>query len=251
MVVPAQTNGVAGLALTLAIVLSGCSGGGGGGGGGIITPPVNPIHTEFSVTPAIIYDVGVPYTCSVTVWETRGDPIDLHMMRTWRTWADSSNSGRTEDFYVGAAGYVYGWMFDRATAVPSSDGYDFRNAVITDTSSAPDRSPNRLQGYERRTLSTSVMVGRPYQSKPAGFNGIWITNSKYRSWLAANHPGIKLWVKLEGYDYRLVDNYNIYLPLEIRFQYNPTDPYSYAPQEPGTEETPGTTNPYDTLGSGQ
>ena len=226
------------MALTMAFVMAGCSGGGGGGGGGgVITPPLTSVHTEFAVTPAYVRDYGVPYTAAVSVWETRGDPVDLNLMRTYRTWADSSNSGKTSEYFFGEAGYVYGWMFDSPTSINGN----IRDAVIYDNSTVSSRNIRKLQGYERRTITTSVMVGKPYQSRPAGFDGIFITNSQYKEWIQANHPGIKFWIKLEGYDYRLVEDYNIYLPLEIRFEYNPYDPTTGGT---GTN-TGGNTDPYD------
>jgi hypothetical protein len=47
-------------------------------------------------------------------------------------------------------------------------------------------------------------------------------------------------VTLEGYDYKLEDNYNIHIPIEIMFPSNLANDGSY-PVNPGD----GGTNPYD------
>ncbi|HNV71891.1 MAG TPA: hypothetical protein PKO06_19455 [Candidatus Ozemobacteraceae bacterium] len=204
------------VAAVFAVVLAGC-GGGGGGGGGIVTPPVDSVHTTFEVNPARIRSLGAAYNVSVIVRETRGDAIDISRMRTYRTW--ETNLGQTGDYYAGTPRYVEGWMF----TTPSGSN-NIRDAVVYDTSSAYSRDLHRLQAYESRTISTQVMVGNPYQSRPSGFYGIFITNSDYRTMLQS-HRGMKFWVRLEGYDQRLGEEYNIMMPLEIWFDYNPTDPY--------------------------
>ncbi len=216
------------LASVFAVALTGC-GGGGGGGGGIVTPPVDSVHTVFDVRPARISALGTAYNVSIAVRETRGDVIDISRMRTYRTWND--NTGQTADYYSGSPRYVEGWMF----TTPSGSN-NIRNAVIYDVSSSYNRDMRQLQGYETRTITTQVMVGNPYQSRPTGYTGIFITNSEYRT-MQQSHRGMKFWVRLEGYDQRLGEEYNIMLPLEIWFDYNPTVPYGGG--------SGGTTDPYD------
>lgn len=217
------------LASLMAVVLAGCGGGGGGGGGGVVTPPTNSVHTEFDVRSARIHNLGTAYTVSISVRETRGDPVEITRMRTYRTWND--NSGQTSDYFTGRPDYVQGWMF----TTPNGSS-NIRSAVISDFSTVSSRDLGKLQGYETRTVTTQVMVGNPYQSRPTGFEGIFITNSDYKT-MRQSHAGMKFWVRLEGYDYRLSEEYNIMMPLEIYFDYSPTDPYSGG--------TGGDTDPYD------
>ena len=216
----------------VAILLTGCPEGGGGGG---TLPPTNTqpaIHTEFTTSPAYVSQAGVSYNASVTVYETRGDEINFSRMYTYRTFADYSNSGRTSNYYSGGPALIRGWMFDAPGAMTG----DIRDAIISDSTS----DPNRLKGYERRTVSTSVMIGEEFQSKPASFYGMFIPWDTYKQWALNGQQGVRYWVTLEGYDYNLNDDYNIHIPIEIQFPSNLASDGSY-PVNPGDDDT----NPYD------
>ncbi|GAB4273463.1 MAG: hypothetical protein Kow0029_13200 [Candidatus Rifleibacteriota bacterium] len=226
------------LCILVAISLAGCPSGGGGGGGGI-TPPTttNPIHTNFTTSPAYVYQTGKSYTASVTVYETRGDEINFTKMYTYRTFADTYNSGRTANYYSAGPSVVYGWMFD----TPGTTNSNIRDAYIANTSSIAGWTPNALKAYEQRTLSTTVMIGQEFQSKPAGFNGFFIPWETYRQWSLSGHSGVRYWVTLEGYDYKINDNYNLHIPIEIMFPANLAADGSVTA---GTGGTNGTTD-YD------
>jgi hypothetical protein len=116
---------------------------------------------------------------------------------------------------------------------------DIRDAYIEDSSIAP----NMLKGYEHRTIRTSVMIGKEFQSKPAGFNGMFIPWATYRQWALSGYPGVRYWITLEGYDYKLDDDYNIYVPIEIMFPSN-LDAQGDYPVNIGDDDD---TNPYDAL----
>lgn len=241
------------LVFSLAILLAGCSGGGGGGGGGGGVNPLPSIHTDFSNTPARIQAFGVAYDVSISVRETRGDPVEINALKTSRTLIDASGNNVSQtSYYSGAPDYVRGWMF----APTGSTDKNFTEAVINDTSSSYGRTIDRLLGYETRTIRTQVMIGQPYQSRPAGFYGLFIINSQYKEWLQSGRKGIRYWVRLEGYDYKINDTYNINMPIEIWFDYNPYDPFSggtsgtdpYDPFNGGTGTSTGTgtnTDPYN------
>jgi hypothetical protein len=229
-------SGVLALAI-VAITLAGCPTGGGGGGGGTNLPPAtNPVHTSFDSQPAYVYQAGVSYNTSVSYYETRGDEIYFTKMYTYRTFADSYNSGRTANYYNAGPSLVYGWMFDSATAMNGN----IRDAIIQNSSTAAGSTPNMLKGYERKTLRTTAMIGQEFQSKPAGFTGIFIPWDTYKQWSLSGYQGVRFWVTLEGYDYKLEDNYNIHIPIEIMFPSNLANDGSY-PVNPGD----GGTNPYD------
>lgn len=218
---------------TAAIILTGCPSGGGGGG---TLPPDNnepAIHTEFTTNIAYISQAGVSYNASVSVYETRGDEIDFRRMYTYRTFADYSNSGRTSNYYSGGPALIRGWMFDTPNAMTGN----IRDAIISDSTS----DPNRLKGYERRTVSTKVMIGKEFQNKPYTFDGMFIPWDTYRQWALSGHQGVRYWITIEGYDYNLNDNYNIHLPIEIQFPSNLSSDGTY-PVNPGDSDT----NPYDT-----
>jgi hypothetical protein len=211
--------------------LTGCPEGGGGGG---ITPTnpgtTNPVHTEFSGSKPYIHELGKSYTAAVSVRETRGDDIVINRTRTYRTFTMGANydTEQSGNYYNAGASLVYGYML-----VPNS------NAYVENISSLGSVNQHLLKGYETRTIRTSVMIGRQNESKPAAFNGIFIGFSEYKSWVDAGKTGIKYWIVLEGYDYKLNDNYNIYMPLEINFS------NSMAASNPGTVTNPGNTNPHD------
>lgn len=232
------------LLIMLSLILTGCTGGGSSSSNSGTTSQINPIHTEFKIYPADIYDAGIAYSCTSIVWETRGDPINIIFMKTWRTWGGKWDNNPTDIFYSGSPVAVQGWMFDKATANPVLDGYDIKFAIISDTSNIVNRRFDVFQPYESRTFSTTVMVGRPYQRKPDNFNGIWITNSKYKEWKSRNIPGIKLWIKLEGYDYRQSQEYNIYIPLVINFIYNPFTSEASSNEPSSSSNNPTNSNPY-------
>lgn len=229
-------SGILALAL-VAFTLTGCPSGG-GGGGGVVTPPptTNPIHTSYVPVPAPVYQAGVSYNASVTISETRGDEINFSKMYTYRTFADAYNSGRTANYYSAGPSIVHGWMF----ASPGTMSGNIRDAVIANTSTAAGWTPNTLKAYEKRTLSTTVMIGKEFQTKPAGFTGIFIAWDEYKNWSLSGYQGIRFWVSLEGYDYKLNDNYNVHIPLEIIFPSNLASDGSY-PVNPGDTGT----NPYD------
>ena len=227
------------LVLSVALLLAGCGGGGGGGGNSVVDWNAAPLHTEFTQTIAYVSQPGVAYPVSVTVSEKRGDPVELNRVSVYRTWADAANSGKKE-YYTGTPQMIRGYMFD----VPGAASQNAAGAFISDRSSLYDRDYTQLKAYESRTISTEIMVGQPYQSKPSGFTGIFIINSDYKAWVKAGHTGIRYWVTFEGYDYRLGQTYNIYMPLEVRFNYSTsTDPYDTG--TPGSSDT-GSTDPYDT-----
>ncbi len=209
-------GGILLLAIT-AIMLTGCPEGGGGTGGGTV-PPVNtnPVHTAFNSQPAFIYQAGVSYNTTVEYYETRGDEIHFNRMYTYRTFADTYNSGRTANYYNAGPALISGWMFDTQGTMRR----DIRDAFIQNTSNNAGSVPNMLKAYERKTLRTTVMIGQQMQSKPAGFNGMFIPWDTYRQWSLAGNQGIRFWITLEGYDYKLDDNYNIHVPIEIMFPAN-------------------------------
>ncbi|MGM0599839.1 MAG: hypothetical protein ACQETH_08505 [Candidatus Rifleibacteriota bacterium] len=216
----------------VAILLTGCPSGGGGGGGTL--PPDNQpaVHTEFTTNAAYVSQAGQSYNASVTVYETRGDEINFSKMYTYRTFADYSNSGKTSNYYNGSPALIRGWMFD----VPAAMTGNIRDAIIDDSTS----DPNRLKGHERRTISTTVMIGKEFEEKPYTFDGMFIPWDTYRQWALNGHQGVRYWVTLEGYDYTLNDNYNIHIPIEIQFPSNLSSDGSY-PVNPGDSDT----NPYD------
>ncbi|MEW6711096.1 MAG: hypothetical protein AB1403_14810 [Candidatus Riflebacteria bacterium] len=226
---------------TVVISLAGCPGGG-GGGGGTVTPPVNtnPVHTQFTQQKAYVYQAGLAYNVSTTFSETRGDEIQFNKMYTYRTFADTYNSGRTANYYNAGPSMVYGWMFD----VQGTISGNIRDAYIENTSNQVAWTPNTLKGYESRTLKTQVMIGKAGQTKPAGFNGFYIPWENYREWSLAGYPGVRYWVTLEGYDYKLNDNYNVHVPIEIMFPGNLSSDGSY-PVNTGTGTGTGT-DPYNT-----
>ena len=235
------------LALSLvAISLAGCPSGGGGGGGGV-TPPTttDPVHTSFQSSAAYVYQTGVSYNVSVSFYETRGDEIQFNRMSTYRTFADTYIRGRTANYYNAGPSIVYGYMFD----VQGTMSNNIRDAYIQNSSNIAGWTPNTLQAYERRTLSTTAMIGKAFQTKPAGFTGIFIPWENYKQWSQSGYPGIRFWVTLEGYDYKLNDNYNIHVPLEIMFpgslSSDGTDPYATGT---GTGTNTGT-DPYDPFGN--
>jgi len=229
-------------AVLVSIFLTGCPEGGGGGGG---TPPVytDPIHTSFTLTPAQIHETGRPYEVAAVVRETRGDEININWMRTYRTLtttADSTNpyantydTEKSADYFSAQPRQIYGYMF-----IPNSSAY-------IEDSTAPANTYNVLKGYGSHTIRTQVMIGREYENRPAWFNGLYISYSDYRSWVLTGKVGVKYWVRLEGYDYKLSDNYTIYIPLEIYFagELNSTNPYDSSSIP--VIGTPVTTNPYD------
>ncbi|OGK07966.1 MAG: hypothetical protein A2W80_18550 [Candidatus Riflebacteria bacterium GWC2_50_8] len=215
-------------AIVVSVFLTGCPEGGGGGGG---TPPVyvDPVHTSFTLVPAQIYETGRAYEVSASVRETRGDEITINHMYTYRTLTtkstDSSNpyastyydTDMSYNYYSGLPARVNYAMF-----IPGTAGLD-----IGDTTTPADTF-NILKGYGTRTIRSQVMIGRAGETKPAWFNGLFILYSDYTSWKSQNKVGVKYWVRLEGYDYKLNDSYNIYIPLEIYFAgaLASTDPYS-------------------------
>ena len=223
--------------LLLTISITGCDGG--SGSGTSITPPTsNPIHTTFNENKAYITQLGKSFVCSVTVSETRGDEITFSKMYTYRTFADSVNSGRTSNYYNGSPDRVYGWMFD----IPGTMSPNFKNAFITNSTSLSVLNTRVLQPYERRTLSVNVMIGAENQEYPTGFNGFFIPYSDYQAWHIAGHTGVRYWVTLEGYDPKQDDTYNLHIPLEVDFPYDlSTDPY---PVNPGNNDG---TNPYNPI----
>lgn len=219
------------------IMLSGSSCGGGGGGSDTPLPPINqnPLHTNYSIDPAYVSSLGQAYVAKSTVYETRGDEIEINRIKTWRTFSD--NSGHSGFYYDGGAAMISGWML-----FPSNAAAEIRNAVIEDTSNAPNRSFYKLQGYEQRTLRTQVMIGNEYQSKPAWFNGIFINYADYANWIMSGKTGVKYWIRFEGYDHKLKDYYNVNLSIDVFFSnsgYNSSNPYPVNPPNPGD------TNPYD------
>jgi hypothetical protein len=220
----------------VALSLTGCPGGG-GGGGGTLNPPAETVktHTDFIPRPAYVNQTGLSYTTSVEFYETRGDEIHFNRMYTYRTFADTYNSGKTSNFYSAGPAKVQGWMF----APQGTTNRDIRDAYIEDSSIAP----NMLKGYEHRTIRTSVMIGKEFQSKPAGFNGMFIPWATYRQWALSGYPGVRYWITLEGYDYKLDDDYNIYVPIEIMFPSN-LDAQGDYPVNIGDDDD---TNPYDAL----
>jgi len=226
--------------ISILSLLTGCNGGGGGTGTSLPPTNVNPVHTTFNQNQAYVSQAGQSFTCSVTVSETRGDEINFSKMYTYRTFADSANTGKTAYYYNSSPSTVYGWMFDIAGTMSPN----FRDAVVTNQSSVSGWSSRTLKPYERRTYSVNVMIGTPSQTKPAGFTGFFIPNSDYATWKTQGHTGIRYWISFEGYDSKLKDTYNLHIPLEVNFPNNlSTDPY---PVNTGT----GTgTDPYDPLRS--
>lgn len=226
------------LYILVAILLTGCPGGGGGGGGTVLPPAnTNPVHTAFTPQPAYVNQAGVAFDVVVSFNETRGDEISFNKMYTYRTFADTYNSGRTANYYNAGPSIVYGWMFDTQGTMSG----DIRDAYIENSSSAVGWTPNTLKGYERRTLKTKAMIGKAFTTKPAGFTGFFIPWDSYKQWSQQGYPGIRFWITLEGYDYKLNDNYNLHIPLEIMFPANLVSDGSY-PVNPGNNDN---TNPYN------
>lgn len=232
-------------AIVVSILLTGCPEGGGGGGG---TPPVyvDPVHTSFTLTPAQIYETGRSYEVAATVRETRGDEITINLMRTYRTLTTKSTSSSNpyaSTYYDTDVSYNYysglPTRVNYAMFIPGTAGLD-----IGDTTT-PANTYNVLKAYGSRTIRSLVMIGRENESKPAWFNGLYIPYSDYRSWVSSNKVGVKYWVRLEGYDYKLSDDYTIYIPLEIYFagELNSTNPYDSSSVP--VIGTPINTNPYD------
>lgn len=226
-------------AFIVTVFLTGCPEGGGGGGG---TPPVyvDPVHTSFTLVPAQIYETGRAYTVSASVRETRGDEITINHMRTYRTLTTKSTNSSNpyaSTYYDTEVSYDYYSGLPRQV---NCDMYIRGNPGTIDDTTSPAYTFNVMKGYGTRTIRTQVMIGRAGESKPAWFNGLFILYSDYTSWKNQNKVGVKYWVKLEGYDYKLKDNYNIYLPLEIYFEggLTNTNPYS-------DSSNTGNTNPYD------
>ena len=224
----------------VSIFLTGCPEGGGGGGG---TPPVytDPIHTSFTLSPVQVYQIGTAYTVSASVRETRGDEVTINYMRTYRTLTKKqtgstnpydtyTDTEKSYDYYAGLPRQVNCDMFIRG------------NPGTVDDTTAPAYTFNILKGYGNRTIRTQVMIGRSGESQPAWFNGLYISYADYRSWVLTGKVGVKYWVQLEGFDYKLNDNYNIYIPLEINFASNldSTNPYddSADPIVPGDDYNP-------------
>lgn len=217
----------------VSILLTGCPSGGGGGGTTTTPPVTNPIHTQFTPTKAFVYELGKSYTVSITVQETRGDDVNINKLRTYRTLTMNGdyNTEQSANYYYAGASLVYGYML-----VPNSTTY------VENLSSLGSVNQHILKGYESRTIRTAVMVGRQYENKPAGFNGIYISFNEFKSWVDAGKTGIKYWIVMEGYDYKLNDSYNIFMPLEILFNTQLANPNT------GTNTGTGTgtgTNPYD------
>ncbi len=234
--------GISAIAAVLcAIFLAGCPGGGGGGGGTVTPPTTNPVHTTFSNSPAYVAQAGQSFFASVTISETRGDEIQFNKMYTYRTFADNYNSGKTNYYYNSGPSVVYGWMFAPAGTISG----DIRDAIIQNSSSASGWTPQRLQAYERRTLTAQVMLGTQNQTKPAGFTGIFIPFSEYSQWVMQGQKGVRYWVSLEGFDAKLNETYNVHIPLEIQFPFSiTTDPYD-STNNTGTDTN---TDPYDPFG---
>ncbi len=222
------------LAFLAAIFLAGCPSGGGSSGGGTTPDPVvNPIHTQFNVSAAFIAELNRSYSLSTTFYETRGDEIQINKMKTFRTLTMTGNYDTEQSpNYEGGPRQIYGYDLIKGSS-----------ALVTNSSSV-GYTPNYylLKGYESRTISTTIMVGAT-DSAPNGFNGLFIRNSEFRNWKSQNKTGVKFWVLLEGYDNKLKDTYNIFIPLEVVFSSalsdNNTNPFD--PANPGG----GNTNPYD------
>lgn len=116
--------------------------------------------------------------------------------------------------------------------------------VVQNISSLGSYNQHSLKGYETKTIRTSVMVGREFESKPAWFNGIYINYNDFKNWVQTGKVGVKYWVVHLGYDYKLNDNYNIFMPLEIIF--NTALINTGTNTGTGGTGTGGTdTNPYD------
>lgn len=202
--------------ISVSIFLTGCPEGGGGGGG---TPPVyvDPVHTSFSLQPAQIYETGRAYTVSAQVRETRGDEITLNLMHTYRTLttkAANSTNPYSDTYYDTETSYNY---YSGVPKQVNCDMFIRGNPGTIDDTTTPSYTFGVLKGYGTRTIRTQVMVGREGESKPAIFNGLFIPYSDYRSWVMSGKVGVKYWTRLEGYDFKLNDSYNIYIPLEIYF----------------------------------
>lgn len=218
----------------VAVFLTGCPSGGGGGTTTTPTPTTSPIHTTFSYTKAYIYELGREYSVDVGVHETRGDDVTINKLRTYRTLTMNGNydSEQSQNYYYAGASMVQGWML-----VPNS------TTQVQNLSSLGSYNQFSLKGYETKTIRTTVMVGRQYESKPAAFTGIYISYDEFKSWVLSGKVGVKYWIVHEGYDYKLNDNYNIYMPLEITFN---TSLINTGSTNTGTGTGTGTgTNPYD------
>lgn len=203
--------------ITVTLLLTGCPEGGGGGGGG--TPPVytDPIHTSFSLQPAQIYEPGRAYTVSAQVRETRGDEITISLMHTYRTLTMSSSSS-TNPYATNYSDTDMSYHYYSGTPRQvNCDMFIRGNPGTIDDTTTPSYTFGILKGYGTRTIRTQVMVGRDGESKPATFNGLFIPYNDYRSWVMSGKVGVKYWTWLKGYDYKLNDEYNIYIPLEIYF----------------------------------
>lgn len=225
-------------AIMVAIMLSGCPSGGGGGGVTNDPPATTPIHTQFNSSPTYIYELGRSYPVAATVQETRGDDISINRLRTYRTLTKQGNYDtlQSANYYNAGASLVYGHML-----MPNSTAY------VENSSSLGTVNQHLLKGSEARTIRTTFMVGRQYESKPAGFNGLFITYDEFKSWVESGNVGVKYWIAMEGYDYKLKDNYNIYMPLEITFNTQLINNNNNTIPGPGT---PPGTNPYDPLNPG-
>lgn len=193
-----------------------------------ILPPANqdPIHTRYSIEAAYISNPGQAYVAKSTVYETRGDEIEISRIKTWRTFSD--NTGHSGIYHNGAPSIISGWML-----FPNNESA----GVIEDISNAPARSFHKLQGYEQRTLKTQIMIGKEHQSKPTWFDGIFIRYTEYHNWIMSGKTGVRYWVRFEGYDHKLKDYYNINLPIDLFFSnsgYDSSNPYPVNPAEPWT-----------------
>ncbi len=216
---------------SVAVFLTGCPSGGGGGGTTTPTPTDNPVHTTFSSTKAYIYELGKEYTVDVGVHETRGDDITINKLRTYRTLTMNGNydSEQSQNYYNAGASIVQGWML-----VPNT------TTQVQNLSSLGSYNQFSLKGYETKTIRTKVMVGRQYESRPAAFTGIYISYDEFKSWILSGKVGVKYWIVHEGYDYKLNDNYNIFMPLEIMFN---TSLINTANNNPANNDQ--NTNPHD------
>jgi len=194
----------------------------------------NPVHTTFSSTPAQINALGESYNVSVSVQETRGDEVSINKLRTYRTLTTNGNYDTEQStyYYDAGASLVQGWML-----VPGT------TTVVQNISSLGSYNQHSLKGYETKTIRTSVMVGREFESKPASFNGIYIGFNEFKNWVLNGKVGVKYWVVHLGYDYKLNDNYNIFMPLEIQFNTSLINTTATPGTGPGTGGTG--TNPYD------
>lgn len=244
--------------IAVSIFLTGCPEGGGGSGTGVPPVYVDPIHTVYNLQPAQIYSTGTSYWASAQVKETRGDEISISLMKTYRTLttrSTNSTNPHAETYYdtEASSNYYSGnpMQANYAMFIPGTPG------IILDDTTSPTYTFGVLKGYGTRTIKIQVMVGREYESRPASFNGLFISYNEYHNWVMSGKIGIKYWIRLEGYDAKLRDSYNIHIPLEIYFVGSmlPTTGTNPYPDSGNTDTNPfdptndngydiGDTNPY-------